>query len=878
MRLTNLFFLLIILLTFGCKSEPKIQTDSGVLSALNFEWELIKNYKDDKGNFRQQAVFTVENNGTKPIEGNWTLYFNQVSGPVTGKTESGNGQLTHINGGYFSLQPTASFTNLLPKEKVTFTYQGANWAIKNSDAPAGLYATLTNEKGKEGEPISIKNYKIVPFTKKEQLARMETDKFPVPTNEYRYEQNSNLTKLAKKDLIPIIPTPRKLTRGQGVLTLDETFTICYLGEFKSEANYLSDKLEALGLTLKDYDGGACNGQTIRIATIAKPILGKKKEAYNLTIDPDQEVVNIEGTDADGIFNGIQSLLALIPNEAYKQENDFLELPALSIKDAPRFEYRGLMLDVARNFQSKKTVKKLLDLMAVYKLNKFHFHLTDDEGWRVEIDGLPELTTIGSKRGHTLDESDRLQPAYGSGGTVNNVNTSGTGFFTKADYIEILKYAQERHIEVIPEIDLPGHARAAIVSMKARYKRLMAEGKEAEAKQYLLHDADDKSEYSSAQVYNDNVICVCQESTYEFIAKVVDGVVALHKEAGVPLKVIHTGGDEVPVGVWTKSPICDEFLKNTPSVKATKVGLTNHFMRNFAKILDERGLVTGGWEEIGLKMEDEAGNHIRTPNMEFADRNFQPYVWNSIFGWGGEDIAYQLANSGYKVILCNASNLYFDLAYDKDPENSGLYWAGFVNTRNTYEFVPFNLFKTASMGRFGEQLDPDSLEVGQVAINEAAKKNVLGIQGQLWSETLINEDRLEYSTFPKLMGLAERAWAAQPAYEIEADKSKRFAELDRNWNQFSNTLGQKEMTRLDYISGGVGYYIPPAGAKIVDGKLYANTGYPGLNIRYTLDGSEPTMTSTEYTEPIAVDGDVRVKVFSGGGNSSRSSLIKKNLVD
>ena len=201
-----------------------------------------------------------------------------------------------------------------------------------------------------------------------------------------------------------------------------------------------------------------------------------------------------------------------------------------------------------------------------------------------------------------------------------------------------------------------------------------------------------------------------------------------------------------------------------------------------------------------------------------------------------------------------------------------------STRTAYDFVPFDLFKTAQIGRFGEDLDSDELAKGQTKLNPKAQENVLGIQGQLWSEALIHPERLELATFPKLMGLAERAWAAQPSWATATDKTQRFASLEKDWNQFTNTIGQKEMTRLDYIEGGVGYYIPPAGAKIEDGKLFANTRFPGLSIRYTVDGSEPTAESEEYTGPVEVNGDVRIKVFSGGGNTSRTITAKFNLVD
>ena len=144
-------------------------------------------------------------------------------------------------------------------------------------------------------------------------------------------------------------------------------------------------------------------------------------------------------------------------------------------------------------------------------DRFHFHLTDDEGWRLEIPDLPELTSVGGRRGHTLEEHTHLQPAYGSGPSTDN--EAGSGYFSRADYIDILRWAKDRHIEVIPEIDVPGHARAAIIAMEARYKNLMDAGNEAAANEYLLIDKQDESSYRSVQGYTDNTTCVCQESLY-----------------------------------------------------------------------------------------------------------------------------------------------------------------------------------------------------------------------------------------------------------------------------------------------------------------------------------------------------------------------------
>lgn len=200
-----------------------------------------------------------------------------------------------------------------------------------------------------------------------------------------------------------------------------------------------------------------------------------------------------------------------------------------------------MVDVARNFHSKEAILSTIDQMAAYKLNKLHLHLSDDEGWRLEIPGLPELTDIGSQRCFDLDEKSCLLPQLGSGSTTDNF---GSGHFSRADYVEILKYAKARSVEVIPEIDMPAHARAAVVSMEARYERLMNEGDEAAANEYRLMDPEDTSNVTTVQFYDKkSFINPCMESSTRFVDKVITEVAAMHKEAGMPLSTWHYGGDE-----------------------------------------------------------------------------------------------------------------------------------------------------------------------------------------------------------------------------------------------------------------------------------------------------------------------------------------------
>src|SRR5690606_15584789 len=259
----------------------------------------------------------------------------------------------------------------------------------------------------------------------------------------------------------------------------------------------------------------------------------------------------------GAFYAVQSLLNMMPKEAWKDKQSTISLRGIHVVDEPRFGYRAVMLDVARNFQSKDQILKVLDLMALYKLNVLHFHLNDDEGWRLEIPGLPELTDVGGQRGHVSDKNTNLWPSYGSGASVDN--KTGSGYYSRTEFIEILRYAHARHIQVIPEVETPGHARAAIKAMDARYAKFKEEGDSVAAKAYLLRDLADESIYRSIQNWNDNVIDVSLPSTYSFLEKVTDEIIQMYTDAGASLATIHFGGDEVPEGVWEKSPSVQRLL-------------------------------------------------------------------------------------------------------------------------------------------------------------------------------------------------------------------------------------------------------------------------------------------------------------------------------
>jgi hexosaminidase len=855
----SIFVFVFIIFVAGCsKTNDKISAEQ-----LKISWRMGANHHQEKSNFI--SAFTIVNKGGVDIAApGWNIYFN-FPRRIKSETVTGNAAIRHINGDFFELSPLADF-NLPAGDSVVIEFVSSDWAINYSDAPAGLYL-VTSEDGKEDKPQIITDYTIVPFTNESQTNRSPDDHMPVATAGVSHAKYAAISPFKAEQLQPLVPAPVHYVSGTGKFIIDQSVSINAPKGLENEKAFLesslADKLQhALAST---------SSKSISLAIGNVVYQGKKmqqgSEAYQLEIK--NNGIEITGADEAGVFYGIQSLISLMPAEAFKSKGPSIELNEATVIDFPRFAYRGIHLDVARNFQTKETVKKMLDLMAHYKLNKFHFHLSDDEGWRVEMETLPELTTIGGYRGH--DKTGKgMVPSFGSGPFAMINESNGSGFYTQEDFIEILRYANERHIEVIPKIDMPGHARAAIKAMDYRYEKLKNQENTIAVTEYLLRDLQDSSQYSSVQMWNDNVICVCQESTYNFIKTIVDDFVKLYEKADVPFNTFHIGADEVPHGVWEKSPACQQFF-NSNQIPLEAV--TSYFFKRVAAILKERNLNMGGWEEIALKKTKTDNGVSMDANPDFVKENFRPYVWNNVWGWEQEDVGYKLANAGYKTVLGNVTNLYFDLAYEKNPEEIGYYWGAFIDTKKVYEFNPFNIYLGAKEDKFGNPLDLEKIN-SKVKLTEAGKKNILGIQGQLWAENLKGREVLEYMAFPKLLALAERAWTQQPSWSTIQNDDKRSASFNQEWVKFTNTLGQKELPKLDYLFGGVNYRISPPGGQLKSGTLTTSVEYPGLVVRYTTDGTEPGITSTAYTQPVQVNATmVRLKAFNTANRGSRTVVVK-----
>jgi len=795
---------------------------------LRITWQVVDNNYQNKNQALTALIITNSGHEVLPA-GGWKFYFNSGRGFVE-HAVSNNAKINQVNGDLYSITPTEGFKELKPGASTRIEYINDDPVVNATDAPEGIYLVwdAQPEKG-----YSITSFTVEPYKPTYQ---------GLITPEIVFDRNKNVADIPAGQLQKVFPTPASYQETGGAFTLDNKISIVADNDFAKEAGQLKTGLNQL---LINPITGTSKTSVISLTKVN----GLAPEAYELKVTP--QGITINASTSTGAFYGVQSLRSLIPAAAFVKKQKSVQIPGVDVKDQPRFGYRAVMLDVARNFQPKKQVLKLLEAMSLYKLNALHLHLTDDEGWRLELPSLPELTSVGAKRGHTLDSKHFLPASHGSGPDVNN--TVGTGFYSRADYIEILRYATDRHITVIPEIETPGHARAPIKAMDARYDRLMTEGKKADAEKYLLRDLNDKSEYRSVQYWNDNVIDVSLPSTYNFVSTVVDDVAALYKEAGAPLQTIHFGGDEVPAHVWEKSPAYLALKASHPEIQSTN-DLWYYFYGRVNDILKAKGLLLSGWEEMALRKTTLDGHPAYVPNPDFTKEHLQADVWNNVLGGGQEDLAYRLANAGYKVVLTCVTNLYFDMANYKSFDEPGYYWGAFLGIDKFYSFIPFDYFKNADVDKNGNPI-PQSLFIGKQRLTDYGKGNIVGLQGALWAETVKSTERMDYMIFPRLLALAERAWAPDPQWATETDPVKAKQEYETAWSGFLNVLGKRELPRLSYYEGGYNYRIPKPGISLQDGKYLSNIDYPGLTIRYTTNGKDPDEKSKSYTGPVNYSGGV-----------------------
>ena len=500
--------------------------------------------------------------------------------------------------------------------------------------------------------------------------------------------------------------------------------------------------------------------------------------YKIVLDGECKV---QAADEDG------AQYAKVTLENLKRNAGGNELPNLVIEDWPDFGYRGFMLDISRNFTNKDNILKFIDLLAHYKASVFHLHFGDDEGWRVEIPQFPELTTYGAyhefpykDENGNYTETNYLLPSYNGSVDPKDLTSSANGHLTAAEYVEIVKYAWERRITVIPEFDTPGHSRAAIKAMQAYAKRTGDDS-------YLLSDPEDKSEYCSVQYYKDNALNVALPSTYKFIEVVFDQLIAYHKEAGAPIPAIHVGGDEVPHGAWVGSEPCQKIMaeRGWDNIELLK----SYYIENVLDIAESRGVKISGWQELVMDLEDHVYERMK---KNLYSVNF----WHT--GTGNEEFPYKYANDGVPAVLSNMTNTYVDFAYTPDKTERGLSWGGFVDERRSFSLLPFDIYRSVRWDDKGRIRNIEKLPEGKTPL--VAKQNIIGVQAQLWTETVRSFDHVTSYVFPKVCGVFERAWNASPSWEgtTVADDPAFMTELDR----YYSTVVDHEMPY--YEAEGVAY--------------------------------------------------------------------------
>ena len=452
--------------------------------------------------------------------------------------------------------------------------------------------------------------------------------------------------------------------------------------------------------------------------------------YRLTIDGEGQA-QIEADEPDGAYYAGVTL-----DKLPKGTNN------LVIEDWPDLPLRGFMLDVVRNFRSKEEVFQVIDIMAQYKLNLLHFHLGDDESWCLEIPHLPELTSFGAH--HELPDWD-LKERRGLKPQASGAIGIDT-YYTQDDYKDILRYAWERRIAVVPEFDAPGHSRAAIRSMEA-YERRTGDTS------YRLQDPSDTSRYWSAQDFKDNVLDPEYPGVYKFYGLVFDEVIRLHREAGVPLKGIHIGGDEVPDGTWAGRD---------------RHQMKDLFTRGILSLAKERGILLAGWQEMVQGIAPETLEALK-----------QQLLFVNAWSTQGEkiELTYTLANEGIPVLLSNVQHCYIDLAYSPAPEEIGLHWGGYVDERRSFALQPFNIYESV---RWEEPHGNTPL---------LHPENIVGAEALLWSENLRSFQNATYQMLPKALGVWERAWNAHPDWAADAAFEADFA-------RFYSIVTQKEMPRWE----------------------------------------------------------------------------------
>ena len=790
---------------------------------------------------RLNVTLDITNKTKKDISSLWSLHWNQISALVDSESLPKNTKYEYVGGQSYNILSFGNDYTIKKGETISIDLKQRGGIKRKSDFPMGGFVILNDE---------IINVKFINLWENAK----DIQDLNIPNATDRYNNNFSSKLLDKDQLDLIVPTPNTIELLEGEMDLKNKYTI-----------HIDESLNINFDFAKSLMSGVINIVLNKIEPDIKLsfIDTLEDESYELNINSGS--ISIFASDRAGALYGLQSLKQILL--VSQMENT--PIKNIKINDSPKFPYRGMLLDISRNFYGPKKIKQILDYLSFFKINHLDFRLTDDEGWRLEIPGLEELTEVGSKRGYTKDESENLIPIYGSG---PDTDSTGSGYLSKSEFIEILKYANQRNITVIPQISYPSHIRSAIISMNVRYQKYMKLGNKEEAEKYLLIDPDDESEYYSAQGFDDNIACICRESAFTFYEKVIDEIYLMYTEAGIQMKKFGVGADELPYGAWRKSPLCDKFMEEK-SITGDYDALYQYQQRRIYDKLSSYGLTMTGWDDILLRLTEKNQSETQIKDF-FKDDDILLFVWNNSWGGGRQDMIYKYANLGYKTIMSNSSAFYFDMVDDKDFDNIGLSWSGYADYKDMWTVDVFDIFND-SYGVKKNNISTDYINKSE-KINPNNRDNIIGVQSQIWSETIVNEDILDYMFMPNIIVFSQKAWSQDDSWMNISEKELKDQTLEMEWNKFTNNIGQRVLPMVDNIFGGLSYDLPKPGGIIVNDSLYANTVFPGLDIKYTLDGTTPDSNSNNFNTPIKIKDDdiVHLRLFDKTGRGGNNIKVNK----
>ncbi len=594
----------------------------------------------------------------------------------------------------------------------------------------------------------------------------------------------------KANSYDIVPLPAHMVPAEGCFTLRGGQVISVpAGDaqaMKIAGNFAADVHRVSGRKLIVAESAAVPDITFERAA------GMGAEGYTLDVTPTG--IAVRATEPAGLFYGIKTLMQLLPPEIESRSRTCCvrwRVPCVHIEDSPRFDYRGMMLDVGRYFMPKEYVKEFIDRIASQKINRFHFHLTEDQGWRIEIKGWPRLTEFGAVRPSTMVGYKH----YHSPVLYDSVPHSG--YFTQDDIREIVAYAADRYVMVIPEIEIPGHSSAAV----AAYPELSC------------GVADSYEVVREFGVF-ENVYCP-NERTFRFLEDVIAQVAGLF-----PSPYIHVGGDECPKVAWKKCAHCQSLIREHGLKDES--GLQSWFIRRVGKIVQAHGKQLIGWDEI-LEGGDLADNAV-------------------VMSWRGEKGGIEAAASGHSVIMVPNADTYLNY-YQEDPEYARMGSGSFLNLERVYRYEPI----------------PAKLPADQ-------HKYVLGTEATLWTPYMKTPEAVDYYMYPRFWAIAEVAWSG-----AERDYQGFLKRLESQYDRLA-ARGVTEACR-NYFDA------------YIEGRWNADSArfevslvgmLPRGEIRYTLDGSDPSKRSALYTGPVPLGGDAHIKAAVFDGGKMAGKVTQKNF--